>query len=176
MTPGEKRLLWRRFVLLLFPAVLISIVVAHTEWAATVGNLLLATVPAGPSHETLARAHGIGGGSAVIGIVSVWILSPLVAGAGYLLMSRIVGDHIIRATPQRRRTALFRGTVALLLAAGAIGCVLFLPGKDSSQCPGCEQALVPLMLLGHLQTYAIGGLLGYVDCMRSIFNMADSGH
>lgn len=175
MTSEEKRHLWRRFVLLLFPPVLISIVVVYTGWAATLGNLVLANVPAGAVHGALARVHGIGGGAAVAGIVSVWILSPLVAGAGYLLMRRIVGEHIVRVTPPRKATALFRGMVALLLSIGAVGCVLFLPGKDSSRCPGCEQALVPLILLGHLQTYGIGGLLGYVACMRSIINTADKG-
>lgn len=171
MKVDEKRHLWRRFVLLLFPVVVLSVGGAHAPWAAAVGDLLLAAMPAGLIHGTLERVHKVAGGSAVTGIVSVWILSPLVAGAGYLAIRRIVGDHIIWVTPQRKRTALFRGMVGLLLAAVGIACVLLLPGKDSSRCPGCEQALVPLILLGHLQTYAIGGALGYVACMWSILIM-----
>lgn len=164
----DKRPSWRPYALLLIPAVALSIIIAHTEWAAVVGNLFLAEMPTGLIHTTLARVHGIGDGSAVTGIVSVWITSPLVAGAGYLFVSRIISDHIIWVTPQRKRTALFRGMAALLLAAVGIACVLLLPGKDSSRCPGCEQALVPLILLGHLQTHAIGSVLGYVACMWSI--------
>jgi hypothetical protein len=171
-TQSKKRL-WIRFLTLFFVPVLISLAFVHMSLSVSFGEWLVNIFPQGGIRATLERVDAGVGGAAVSAVASVWALSPFTIAAGFLLIRRIVGEHIISITPHARGVVLFRltfGVAAILVTAIS---VVMLPGRDAVYCSGCEQSLTPLLLLNHAQMYALGGLAGYLACLFSILSMDD---
>lgn len=111
------------------------------------------------------RVHGSGGTASLATLLMVWLLAPVTAAAGWLLLRRIIFDHIDRVTPNRESAIALRIVGACALLAMTALAIFVLPGRGTSRCPSCEQSLLSLLVLNQLQVYAEGGIAGYIACM-----------
>lgn len=147
----------------------IPLLVANSGWAQTTSEAILSMIsPAGIS-VIAERVRSQSGSASLAALLAIWIMSPFALFSGYVLLRRILGNHIARITPSNPRAIAIRLLGALLVFAMVAYSVLVLPGADSVYCRGCEQnSLVFFVIVNCAQICCLGGIIGYVLCILSV--------
>jgi hypothetical protein len=169
MNKENKSRWWMIAIVSFLVAFVFSLTVANSSWAQSTFVALLALVPPKGPLAVLERVQNQSGDAWLAGLLAVWITSPFALVAGYVFMSKILGDHIKRITPSNPRTVAIRSLGALLVFAMGAYSVLALPGADSVYCRGCEKnSLVFFVFIGCAQICCLGAIIGYAFCILSL--------